>query len=210
MPTSTTLRLISDKRSSLLLRSTMADVPKLMEAASRWQKNFNNPLPLAANSRLAIITCMDSRVHPERIFDMKLGDAEVLRNAGGRVTLDMIRSLVVSQEILKTTDIFVIHHTDCGGQAAVRQHGMLIQAMVDKLPFLFGLVLRLLDALSMTGLLLKPIRNLERSVYEDVEKLKSNPMVPKSIGIYGFLYSTEDGSLKEITRRLPVRGKKLQ
>lgn len=87
---------------------------------------------------------------------------------------------------------------------------MLIQAMVDKLPFLFGLVLRLLDALSMTGLLLKPIRNLERSVYEDVEKLKSNPMVPKSIGIYGFLYSTEDGSLKEITRRLPVRGKKLQ
>ncbi|DBA79840.1 TPA: hypothetical protein ACH3X2_007677 [Trebouxia sp. C0005] len=188
----------------------MADVPKLMEAASRWQKNFNNPLPLAANSRLAIITCMDSRVHPERIFDMKLGDAEVLRNAGGRVTLDMIRSLVVSQEILKTTDIFVIHHTDCGGQAAVRQHGMLIQAMVDKLPFLFGLVLRLLDALSMTGLLLKPIRNLERSVYEDVEKLKSNPMVPKSIGIYGFLYSTEDGSLKEITRRLPVRGKKLQ
>ncbi len=120
------------------------------------------------------------------------------------------RSLVVSQEILKTTDIFVIHHTDCGGQAAVKQHGMLIQAMVDKLPFLFGLVLRLLDALSMTGLLLKPIRNLERSVYEDVEKLKSNPMVPKSIGIYGFLYSTEDGSLKEITRRLPVRGKKLQ
>ena len=87
---------------------------------------------------------------------------------------------------------------------------MLIQAMVDKLPFLFGLLLRVLDALSMTGLLLKPIRNLERSVYEDVEKLKSNPMVPKSIGIYGFLYSTEDGSLKEITRRLPVRGKKLQ
>jgi len=86
----------------------------------------------------------------------------------------------------------------------------LIQAMVDKLPFLFGLVLRLLDTLSMTGLLLKPIRNLERSIYEDVEKLKSNPMVPKSIGIYGFLYSTEDGSLKEITRRLPVRGKKLQ
>jgi len=117
---------------------------------------------------------------------------------------------VVSQEILKTTDVFVIHHTDCGGQAAVKQHGMLIQAMVDKLPFLFGLVLRLLDTLSMTGLLLKPIRNLERSIYEDVEKLKSNPMVPKSIGIYGFLYSTEDGSLKEITRRLPVRGKKLQ
>lgn len=87
---------------------------------------------------------------------------------------------------------------------------MLIQAMVDKLPFLFGLLLRVLDALNMTGLLLKPIRNLERSVYEDVEKLKSNPMVPKSIGIYGFLYSTEDGSLKEITRRLPVRGKKLQ
>ena len=76
---------------------------------------------------------------------------------------------------------------------------MLVQAMVDKLPFLFGLLLGVLDALNMTGLLLKPIRHLEQSVYEDVEKLKSNPMVPKSIGIYGFLYSTEDGSLKEIT-----------
>lgn len=121
------------------------------------------------------------------------------------------RSLVVSQEILKTTDIFVIHHTDCGGQAAVRQHGMLIQAMVDKLPFLFAIALRALDALGMTGLLLKPIRNLERSIVEDVSKLKANPMVPKHIGIYGFLYSTEDGSLKEIVSRPPVRsGKKLQ
>lgn len=188
----------------------MADVPKLLEAASRWQHNFKDPLPLGANARLAIITCMDSRVHPERMFDLKIGDAEVLRNAGGRVTLDMIRSLVVSQEILKTTDIFVIHHTDCGGQAAVRQHGMLIQSMVDKLPLFFGLLLRLLDFLQMTGLILKPIRNLERSIYDDVEKLKSNPLIPTSIGIYGFLYSTEDGSLKEITRRLPVRGKKMQ
>lgn len=186
------------------------------------------------------------------MFGLEIGDAEVLRNAGGRVTLDMIRSvnkpadfgassattihihiccihvayvvhaslfvsplacrsLVVSQEILKTTDIFVIHHTDCGGQAAVRQHGMLIQSMVDKLPLPFGLLLRLLDFLQMTGLILKPIRNLERSIIEDVEKLKANPLVPQSIGIYGFLYSTEDGSLKEVTRRLPNRsGKKLQ
>ena len=87
---------------------------------------------------------------------------------------------------------------------------MLIQSMVDKLPFLFGLVLRVLDLLHMTGLILKPIRDLERSIYEDVDKLKNNPLVPKSIGIYGFLYSTEDGSLKEVTRRLPLRGKKLQ
>lgn len=88
---------------------------------------------------------------------------------------------------------------------------MLIQSMVDKLPLFFGLLLRLLDLLHMTGLVLKPIRNLERSIIEDVEKLKSNPLVPKSIGIYGFLYSTEDGSLKQVTSRLPDRGgKKLQ
>ena len=83
--------------------------------------------------------------------------------------------------------------------------------MVDKLPLPFGLLLRLLDFLKMTGLVLKPIRNLERSIIEDVEKLKANPLVPKSIGIYGFLYSTEDGSLKQITSRLPDRsGKKSQ
>ena len=83
--------------------------------------------------------------------------------------------------------------------------------MVDKLPLLFGLLLRLLDFLQMTGLILKPIRNLERSIIEDVEKLKTNPLVPRSIGIYGFLYSTEDGSLRQVTSRLPERsGKKLQ
>lgn len=112
-----------DTRSSLkglLQIHAMADVPKLIEAASRWQANFNSPLPLGANAKLAIITCMDSRyaqlmhalhvatissdmihirmpvgccsVHPERMFDLKIGDAEVLRNAGGRVTMDMIRS----------------------------------------------------------------------------------------------------------------------
>ena len=117
---------------------------------------------------------------------------------------------MVSQEILKTTDICVIHHTDCGGQAAVRQHGMLIQAIVDKLPLLFGLVLRFLDFLSLTGLFLKPIKNLERSVLEDVAKLERNPLVPKHIGIYGFIYSTDDGSLKQITQRLPVRNKKIE
>lgn len=88
---------------------------------------------------------------------------------------------------------------------------MLIQSMVDKLPLPLGLLLRLLDFLQMTGLILKPIRNLERSIIEDVEKLKTNPLVPKSIGIYGFLYSTEDGSLKQVTSRLPDRsGKKSQ
>ena len=117
----------------------------------------------------------------------------------------------MSQEILKTTDIFVIHHTDCGGQAAVRQHDMLIQAIAEKLPLLFAMMLRVLDFLGMTGLFLKPIRNLERSIVEDVNKLKRNPMVPEHIGIYGFLYSTEDGSLKEISSRPPKRsGKKIQ
>ena len=93
----------------------------------------------------------------------------------------------------------------------MRQHDSLIQAMAEKLPFPFSLLLRFTAFLHLDGLLLKPIRDLNTSIIEDVNKLKNNPLVPKSIGIYGFLYSTEDGSLKEVIRRSPVRtGKELQ
>ena len=79
--------------------SQSADVSKLMAAASGWQQKFDSPLKLGAKTRLSIVTCMDSRILPEAMFGLGVGDAEVIRNAGGRVTLDVIRC--VSQYKIK-------------------------------------------------------------------------------------------------------------
>ena len=73
-------------------------------------------LPIHPKTRVAIVTCMDSRLHVAQALGLALGDAHILRNAGGRVTEDMIRSLVISQQQLGTREIIVIHHTDCGAQ----------------------------------------------------------------------------------------------
>ena len=74
-------------------------------------------LPLKPKTKVAIVTCMDSRLHVAQALGLALGDAHILRNAGGRVTEDMIRSLVISQQQMGTREIVVLHHTDCGAQA---------------------------------------------------------------------------------------------
>ena len=83
-------------------------------------------LPIKPKTQVAIVTCMDSRLHVAPALGLALGDAHILRNAGGRVTDDMIRSLVISQQQMGTREIVVLHHTDCGAQTfeneAFRQH----------------------------------------------------------------------------------------
>ena len=73
-------------------------------------------LPLKPKTKVAIVTCMDSRLHVAQALGLALGDAHILRNAGGRVTEDVIRSLVISQQQMGTREIVVLHHTDCGAQ----------------------------------------------------------------------------------------------
>lgn len=73
-------------------------------------------LPIKPKTKVAIVTCMDSRLHVAQALGLALGDAHILRNAGGRVTDDVLRSLVISQQQLGTREIVVLHHTDCGAQ----------------------------------------------------------------------------------------------
>jgi carbonic anhydrase len=91
----------------------MSNLDKLLQNAKDYQKRFDKPLSLGAKQKLAIVTCMDSRIKLGEIFGLELGDVEFIRNAGGRVTLDVLRSLTVACEIkeLACTDVFVIHHT---------------------------------------------------------------------------------------------------
>ena len=78
------------------------------------QSYTNGDLPAPPARRVAVVTCMDARLHPETFLGLGVGDAHVIRNAGGRVSGDAIRSLVISQRLLGTNEVVVIHHTDCG------------------------------------------------------------------------------------------------
>src|SRR3712207_1360118 len=93
----------------------MSELPAILEANERYAVDFaKGELQARPARRLAVLTCMDARLDPARALGLAEGDAHVIRNAGGRVTGDAIRSLVISQQLLGTREVLVIHHTDCG------------------------------------------------------------------------------------------------
>ena len=93
----------------------MATFDELLESNQTYAQDFSSgELSSPPKRKVAVVTCMDARLHPEKFLGLELGDAHVIRNAGGRVTEDALRSLVISQRMLGTQEVIVIQHTDCG------------------------------------------------------------------------------------------------
>jgi carbonic anhydrase len=140
--------------------------------------------PLPPARKLAIVTCMDARIVPARIFELQEGDAHVIRNAGG-LAREALRSLVISQRLLGTNAIAVIHHTDCGMltfqnedvHAKVREDLGADASDIDFMPF----------------------PDLEHSVRDDVEFLKESPLIADDTEIRGFVYDVSTRRLSEVT-----------
>jgi carbonic anhydrase len=148
--------------------------------ASSFQKGQGH-LPMPPARHVAVLTCMDARLHPARFLGLAEGDAHVIRNAGGRASEDAIRSLVISEQLLGTNTVVVIHHTDCGmltfsndDLRAKIKHDL--HANADHIDFL-------------------PFKNLEQSVRDDVATIKSSPLIPNSIEVTGFIYDVKSGKL---------------
>ena len=118
-------------------------------------------LPQKPKTHVAIVTCMDSRLHVAQALGLALGDAHILRNAGGRVTDDIIRSLVISQQQLGTREIVVLHHTDCGAQSFTNE------AFAAQLERDLGVDVHDKDFL--------PFSDVEESVREDIAILRNSP-----------------------------------
>lgn len=116
---------------------------------------------------------------------LALGDAHILRNAGGRVTDDVIRSLVISQQQLGTREIVVLHHTDCGAQSFTNE------AFAAQLERDLGVSVHGKDCL--------PFSDVEESVREDVRKLRESPLIPDDIVISGAVYDVNTGRISEVT-----------
>jgi len=156
------------------------------------ESGFHKPLPLGVNKRIAVLTCMDSRIFVEKLMGFELGDAEIIRNAGGRVTEDVIRSLMVCQDLLKCDTVLVVHHTDCGGQHALTNLVLVMEHAKAKIGHALGK--------DTGGTDMHPIVGLEESVRQDVDALRKNEKIKRSTAIYGFTLDTATGVLSAVTQ----------
>ena len=162
----------------------MSVMDELLRANIEYAKTFDlGDLPTPPARRLAIVTCMDSRILPSRAFGLREGEAHIIRNAGGRAR-DALRSLIISQRLLGTREIAVIHHTECG--SLMFTNADLHARLKEELG---------VDASNIDFL---PFRNLEESVREDVAFLLSSPLIPEDVIVRGFVYDVRSGLLNEV------------
>ncbi|MFW2374038.1 MAG: beta-class carbonic anhydrase [Gammaproteobacteria bacterium] len=150
----------------------------------------------------AILTCMDARLDPAKYAGLSEGDAHVIRNAGGRASDDAIRSLVISYKLLGTREWFVIHHTDCGMETFTDDimRGLLASSLKTSSVDASGwhdsgdgpgsTEANYIDWLT--------ISDNQKSVVEDVQRIRNHPLVPKDIPVYGYIYDVKTGKLVEV------------
>ena len=163
----------------------MPTIDELIDNAEAYANTFDRgELPLPPAKRVAIVACMDARLNPYGLLGLHEGDAHVIRNAGGVITDDEIRSLSISQRLLGTEEIMLIHHTDCG---------MLTFADDD-----FRRQVQ-----DETGI--KPawaaetFSDLDEDVRQSIARIKASPFIPSKDQIRGFVYDVHDGRLREVT-----------
>jgi carbonic anhydrase len=165
----------------------MPKFDEFVTANQQYASGFQHgSLPMPPARQVAIVTCMDARLHPEKFLGLEVGDAHVIRNAGGRASEDALRSLVISQRLLGTNEIVVIHHTDCGMTTFTNEQ------LAGKIQQDLGV--------DVTGRDFLPFSDLEKSVRDDVAFLRESPLIPQNIPISGAVYDVTSGKLIEVIR----------
>ena len=160
----------------------MTVTDQLIQANDEFAKTFDKGhLPVPPARQVAVLTCMDARLHPETFLGLDIGDAHVIRNAGGRASDDAIRSLIISSHLLGTKEYLVIHHTDCGMLTFSNDE------LRTKLKEKTGADADHIDFL--------PFSNLEQSVRDDVKHIQESPLIPDGVQVRGFVYDVKSGKL---------------
>ena len=158
----------------------MSVVDELRSANEQYASGFDQgDLPIPPGRSLAVVTCMDARLDPAQFLGLDLGDAHVIRNAGGLVSDDALRSLVISHHLLGTREAVVIAHTGCG----------MLTFTNDDLRERLGPEAESVDFL--------PFGDLEGSVRASIRKIEESPLLPDSFRATGFVYEVETGRLRE-------------
>jgi carbonic anhydrase len=158
---------------------------ELLRNAEAYAASFDKgDLPLAPARKLVVLACMDARLNPYALLGLQEGDAHMIRNAGGVVTDDGIRSLAISQRLLGTEEIILIHHTDCGMRTFTDD--AFKRSIQDE-----------------TGI--KPewaaeaFDDLDEDVRQSIARIKTSPFIPRTDSVRGFVYEVETGRLREVT-----------
>ena len=177
---------------------------EVISANKKYVESFGEKgkLALPPARSFAILACMDARLDPAKYAGLSEGDAHVIRNAGARASDDAIRSLVISYKLLGTKEWFVIHHSNCGMEFFTDEimRGLLgksleTAALGDNGFYDVGKGPGSNEAEYIDWL---TISDRDKSVIEDVERIRRHPLVPKNIPIYGYVYEVETGKLIEI------------
>jgi carbonic anhydrase len=159
-------------------------------------------LALPPARRFAILTCMDARLDPAKYAGLSEGDAHVIRNAGGRASDDAIRSLVISYKLLGTAEWFVVHHTNCGMEFFTDEvmRGLLANSLETAALGADGFSDVGTGPGSSEGKYIDwlTIADQTQSVVDDVTRIRTHPLVPAGIPIYGYIYDVATGRLVEV------------
>jgi carbonic anhydrase len=162
----------------------MSVTDELIKNSETYAANFDKgDLPLPPAKKVAVLACMDARLHPTTLLGIEEGDAHIIRNAGGVVTDDEIRSLAISQRLLGTEEIILIHHTDCGmltftddefKKSIQEETGIKPEWAAEAFP------------------------NLEDDVRQSIARIHASPFIPRKDSVRGFIYEVESGGLREV------------
>ena len=164
----------------------MSVIDEIVKANEEFVREFAlGHLPLPPARRLAVLACMDARLTVEPALGLRTGDAHIIRNAGGIVTDDALRSLIISHHLLGTREFAIVNHTDCG---------MLTFADPD----LRARLRRETDATPVTPARFYAFSDLEANVREQIHAVRSHPWVPRAIPVRGFVYDVRTGRLEEV------------
>ncbi len=158
---------------------------KLLQNNASYAETFEKGvLPLPPASGVAVVACMDARLDVHKILGLKEGDAHVIRNAGGVITDDEIRSLTISQRLLGTREIILIHHTDCG----------MLTFSDDELKAQIHEDVGMKPHFSMES-----FSDLEEDVRQSIARIQASPFISHKDSVRGFVYEVETGRLREVT-----------
>jgi carbonic anhydrase len=175
----------------------------VLEANEKYAASFGGGnLAVQPAKRIAVLTCMDSRLDPAKFAGLAEGDAHVIRNAGGRASDDAIRSLVISYKLLGTKEFFVIHHTNCGMEFVTNEMMReLLSASLEPAELTssgFRDIGRTPGSREGEYIDWLMIKEQKQALLDDVTRIRSHPLVPRSIPVYGFIFDVNTGKLVEV------------
>jgi carbonic anhydrase len=162
----------------------MSTTDELLKNAKTYQEGFTKgDLPLPPARKVAVLACMDARLNPYGLLGLREGDAHVIRNAGGVVTDDEIRSLAISQRLLGTEEIILIHHTDCGMLTFTDdEFKRTVQDEVGIKPEWAA----------------EAFADLDEDVRQSISRIRASPFIPRKDSVRGFVYDVHTADLREV------------